>query len=255
MNSSSSDRQSYIDACINAVNNEPGFDRFKNDGRYREILEHVGRDDGMTYFQAIKDHPIFVDNINEFRKNDSLGSPSTYTYQGLGNWSPTTLRYIYILTQIVKNFGDLTGKKIVEIGGGYGGQRYILDCIFPNLDYTIIDIDCASKLQEKYLDRIGLKDKTKLIAFENWQSNPTIIESNLCISNWAFSECKEDVRTLYKEKIVNHAKNVFMCASFYDGFTLEELPGMECEEYLVSGYQCKVLIKKINDLLQTSQAA
>jgi len=53
---------------------------------------------------------------------------------------------------MIELFGLLDDAKIVEIGGGYGGQcKIIYDCFEP-ISYLMIDLGELLKLQEKYLN-------------------------------------------------------------------------------------------------------
>src|SRR5438876_1073823 len=76
-----------------------------------------------------------------FRRNDNCGSPRTHDFGGdIGPMAPTTLRYIKILSDLETWFGSLGGKRVVEIGGGYGGQCAVIKTRFRVSSYTLIDL-------------------------------------------------------------------------------------------------------------------
>jgi putative sugar O-methyltransferase len=93
--------------------------------------------------------------------------------------------YVKVLSDLKLKFGDLNGKKIVEIGGGYGGQARVLFLEFMNLDYTIIDLPEVLLLINKFTESANL-NSGKLNLFSALDF-PTI-KSDLVISNYAFSE-------------------------------------------------------------------
>ena len=66
--------------------------------------------------------PLF----HRFRENDRLGSPLTCDYDACGRFSPTTLRYAKVYSDLMRLFRDLDGQRIIEIGGGYGGQCFVI---------------------------------------------------------------------------------------------------------------------------------
>jgi putative sugar O-methyltransferase len=213
MPSSLTDISAYRTACKEAATNEAAFSQFKRDPRYTDVLEHVSKPLGDEYLKHIVPSSLWNEEmIEKYSKNDSLGNPVTFEFMPWGSWSPTTLRYIKQALEIRKIFGDLSEKNIVEIGGGYGGLCKILFDIFPDIEsYTIIDLEPAVQLDGKYLstlfeqevrkekDYLWVVGKVRLIAIDQaprkWENLCDKID--LVISNYAFSECVEDIQNKY----------------------------------------------------------
>lgn len=239
MNSSASDTKDFNDACTQFVDDQHAFERFKQNVSFNRIVEHLGFEEGKVYLDYVKFyHPTLIEYFDKFKTNDSLGNPVTHNYGDIGNVSPTTIRYVYILSKLIESFGSLDYMNIVEIGAGYGGQCKIIYDIFKPNSYTIIDIGPACNLQRKYLSQFGI--------FPVFSVYPLIpeIESDLVISNWAFTECNKEIRALYANKIFDKAKRFFICANYYDGFENKELKGIaKIEQYPLQGYKVAILIK------------
>src|SRR5579863_3084704 len=142
---SMTDSPGYRALCNLAASSPAGLAAFRSWPGYRGVLEHVDSSTGRQALAlALSRHPEYLPLLSEFRRNDSVGSPALESYEGFGEWSPTTLRYLKILSDIEDFFGDLSGMHIVEIGAGYGGQCRLILSRFPNIAYTIIDLPEAA---------------------------------------------------------------------------------------------------------------
>jgi hypothetical protein len=161
----------HEEISYNAVNDDNMFRIFKQNRKFVDILEHVTYEQGLDYISEIKRYQYKDYDWNIFLENDIIGNPLIYDYynelselkMNIYLISPTTLRYICfglkILEYVKQNMKDEID--IIEIGGGYGGQCKILYDLFKvnNIrikSYTIIDLDGVSKLQNKYLTKLGL---------------------------------------------------------------------------------------------------
>jgi hypothetical protein len=112
--SSISDNGQYPILVQEALTNETLFNSFKRHPWYTPILEHVSYDDGIKYLDVIKkEYAFLLNNIDKYKTNDSVGNPIMHSYSELGSMSPTTLRYMKVLGDIVNNFGNLDGLDIV----------------------------------------------------------------------------------------------------------------------------------------------
>ena len=89
-----------------------------------------------------------MQGMDAFKSNDKYGSPFVFDYPGVENISPTTLRYIKVLSDLKKHFGPLDGMNICEIGVGYGGQCRIINSMYRPSTYTLVDIRPALRLGE-----------------------------------------------------------------------------------------------------------
>ncbi len=199
-----SDTDRYRAACERAIT-PSGFKNFKRDPDYNEILEHVGESDGWKYASPITDMPLLMEHLDRFRENDGIGNPRTYFYGDLGMFSPTTLRYIYVLGDMIKRFGSLDGMDIIEIGGGYGGQAKIIHALYSPKSYTMVDLPGALALQKKYL--AGLP-----VTFDG--TGALTKHSSLVISNYAFSECDKPVQRIYAACVLTYADRGYITCNF-----------------------------------------
>lgn len=201
--SSVSDHNAYRSVCEKAVADDKFFETFKADPAYREILEHTSPDLGISYFMmALYQTPELVVLLENFKRNDIFGGPVVHDYGNpIGKISPATLRYVKVLSDLTFTFGSLDGKSIVEIGGGYGGQCLITALAYKVKSYTIIDLPCALKLQEKFLKKQGIGG----VQFLSIEDLPAALPSDLLVSNYAITECTRSVTDIYFERVVRHA--------------------------------------------------
>ena len=209
--SSISDTDNYRLACLEAANNEESFSIFKQDSRYKEILEHTDYKTGLLYLEEIKKNAEIFENIRSFVGNDKLGNPELFMFPNIGLFSPSTLRYVKVLADLVKKFKTLSNLKITEIGGGYGGQCLIIHQHANPKSYRIFDLPEALLLTERYLKKSNVK-KTELYTLEKpiVLSQSSGLEADLLISNYAFSEINSHIQKIYLEKVIVNSKKGYM---------------------------------------------
>jgi putative sugar O-methyltransferase len=225
MRSSISDDNIYPNFCQSAADNHTVFDTFRSNRTYLEILEHVTRAEGQVYLDIIKrDNPQLLENIAKYSTNDNVGSPKTFPYE-IGQLSPTTIRYVKVLSDMINTFGDLSGMDIVEIGCGYGGQAKIIMDTFNVKSYTLIDLKPVLNLTERYLTSLGV-DQSKV--FYKTLDELTPQSYDLFISNYAYTECTKNIQLAYYDKVLSHAKRGYITANFInDIFKLDYLTKVE----------------------------
>jgi hypothetical protein len=211
---------SYTTFCEKAVTDENLFNSFKRNPSYTYVLEHVTKELGEKYIiQMVSKYEKYLSKLqwNKIMTNDIIGNPITYdfsnvmrSYISLNSYifSPTTLRYVYTALDILSK---VTKKsiKIVEIGGGYGGQCKILFDIASLFDiviesYTILDLKYPNMIQKKYLDRCGIE--INCLTVDNYK----LSEIHLLISNFALSEIDPLYQEPYKPLIVNAKSGYFL---------------------------------------------
>lgn len=200
------DRSSYLDVpeyhqlCAWAAGQ--GFAQFR---------QHMPMIDGkkplVTGFQCAvliaHYHRDLIPYIEQFRKIDSLGAPWTFDYPVFGHFSPYTLRYVSILGQMADLLGSFDNKRIVEIGGGYGGQCIAIKTVYKPASYTIIDLPETNMLQRRFLGELGHHDVTCV-------SEAPDQDWDVVISNWALTECSKSIQQGYIEKVLKRGKQGFM---------------------------------------------
>lgn len=217
---SCSDNEVYPRFCELASNNESVFTNFRRDPVYRGVVETVQREVGHDYlYKILLQSKALSIYFNEFKKNDLLGNPQVFTYRyGFLKlkkivFSPTTLRYIKVLADLQALFDSLNHMRIVEIGGGYGGQCAIITRVFRPVHYTIIDLEPCLKLTKRYLESLGIYG-VNYVTISDLDKTYTKCGFDLVISNYAFSELSRSVQDDYATKIISGASRGYLLCNF-----------------------------------------
>lgn len=206
-----SNNTGYPNICLKASQDDEAFKVFKRVPEYVQILEHTSVEFGQNYIDIVnRDNPNLLSekNLKKFKTNDTHGGSSPHDY---GDFiiAPSTLRYIKVLSDLIKIFGDLNGFKIAEIGGGYGGQCKIINDYFDIKDYNIMDIPEANALTNKYLNTLGVKN------FRNSSYDELNIEEyDLIISNYAYTELDRSLQDVYKKNVIDGSANGYITCNF-----------------------------------------
>jgi len=201
-----SDYFSYKNVCLEASKNEEAFSKFKQNSEYTTILEHTSKEYGQKYIDFILKTGLDLSKINKFKENDEQGNPTKVEYlDPFGLISPSTLRYVKVLSELESIFGSLANKKIVEIGVGYGGQSKLIMDYFNIDEYNFVDLPEVLGLTKKYLEKYGYKNL-------NYYTYDSLPEKNydIVISNYAFTECNKGIQKIYLEKIINKSKSGYI---------------------------------------------
>jgi hypothetical protein len=188
----------YMELSARAAR-ERGFAAFKRAPAYRAVLEHVTCEQGQGYLDwTLMQSPELISLFDRFRENDRFGSPVVCDYDGYGLFSPTTLRYVKVYSDLRCFFRDLDGLRIVEIGGGYGGQCLVIHAGARPGSYTLVDLPAPLELQRRYLEANGVERVT----FSAPDELDPIAEYDLVVSNYAFSECRRQVQDHYLTRVL-----------------------------------------------------
>jgi len=165
-----------------------------------EFIENITQEQGYRYLQEIERELMSNMDIpwEAIGKNDDIGTPVLYQYpvpqknitgemQHVNkNISPKTLQYTCLA---LKFFQHLQGlgiyqTDIIELGGGYGGQCYVMYQIAAKYNisitsYTIFDLPEVSLLQQKYLTQLMATDEIYNIYYHNpWQKHISLPHNN-----------------------------------------------------------------------------
>jgi len=216
----------YLKICQEAVDDDSVFKDFKSRAGYKAVLEHVNHDEGLGYIAEItKEFPYLWNFIDKFSTNDNIGDPYRCSYKAsVSNEdefypsvkeikmviSPTTLRYIKVLADLMNLFGRLDAMNIVEIGGGYGGQCKIISDVAEVASYTLIDRCEALALSEKYLKRNNVSN-----VILRQPDDASQIHYDLCISNYAFAEIQREYQNFYAENIIKNSDRGYMTCNIF----------------------------------------
>lgn len=194
----------FCAACKEAAINDKEFDVFKQNENIKVVLEHCSKEIGQNYKDLIfENNPHLLHNFKSFLENDKYGNPTKENF-GEITCSPSTLQYIGVLSNLIDKF-ELIGAKIIEIGGGYGGQCKIINDYYDLNEYHIVDLAEVGMLQNKYLNKFGGSGYSSKPLFEVFTPfSYRKQEYDLFISNYALSELTSSQQIDY---IVNIALN------------------------------------------------
>lgn len=209
LSTSGSDNQIYPDFVANAAINYQLFKNFRRSKIYCQIVELTRRDQGQIYVdELMESSPDLLEPkiIKEFKKNDIWGNPMCYDYKNIGVISPTTLRYINVLSDIRKIFPSLDKKSVCEIGAGYGGQCRILSSFFDIDSYTIVDLKPVLSLIQRYLGNYPLNTVIKYKTMHELEPK----SYDFILSNYAFAELTKEVQDIYFKKVIAQSKSGYM---------------------------------------------
>jgi putative sugar O-methyltransferase len=217
-----------------ALSKEKVFRKFKSNREYREILEHVNREQGKIYLEVIQKYHTLDKPAIDYIKSDHC-SPFRYSYSGLGRVAPSNLRYLKVALDLRALFGNLDNFVIAEIGIGYGGQYCAISSLSLPKQYYFYDLPQVMNLTGKYLELLGLNKGR--VNFSDFRKENR--ELDLVVSNYAFSELDRKLQEIYLKNVVLHSKRGYMIYNditgrAFDTILLEELvnyiPGAEILE-------------------------
>jgi putative sugar O-methyltransferase len=149
-----------------------------------------------------------VDSLENAKVNDEIGDPIRFCYLRAGTISPTTLRYLKVACDLREAFGDLSGFKVVEIGGGYGGQCLLADMLWQLRSWTVFDLDPVLSLISRYLECHLLNSSYRVMTLNRFDDQGE--EFDLAISNYAFSELPKTLQEKYVSKVLSKARRGYM---------------------------------------------
>jgi hypothetical protein len=221
----------YSKICELASQDEEVFKMFKSHPEYSYVLEHPNYNDfGKQFLRTIKKYCSELQLVLPWEKilvNDYLGTPEVFSYDFTNELttsaSPTTLRYVKTAIQILRHLKskyDGDDINIVEIGGGYGGQAFVLFTMASLFDvniksYTMFDLEASSKLQRKYIHNLSDHIQTDKFDFRMYnKSSFSIKENSFVISNYSLSEVDETVKQSYFTNIFPNITGGFFCWNF-----------------------------------------
>ena len=207
-NRSESEGGLYVAFVQRAVQHYKVFRNFKRHPSYQAVLEHVNAEDGGKYLDIVRSQsPQILSLVEKCKDNDLIGNPITHSYPQIGKISPTTLRYMKVASDLQKHFGDNLGRKIVEIGVGYGGQLLVNDRLFNIGEYHLYDLPPVLNLVSKYLESFILNCSYRLATLNQSSGNDVF---DLVISNYAFSELPSQLQRIYIKKIISKASKGYL---------------------------------------------
>lgn len=222
--SSITDQKDYLASVTRAVQDEEFYkNSFRRDREINSVFEHVSIPQAWNYLVEIQKSNVPADlfdvyDLSRFHKlNDSIGGPELHHFGGAGLMAPTTMRYVYHMSDLIQKFGSdkLRNAVIVEIGVGYGGLCRLIRSVFPDCEYHVVDLEPVTQLMHKFNQ---FDTNVHLHPYEEFTacgSLPLLPKIDLVISNFAWSECTPFVRKLYMDQILKHALSGYMILNTY----------------------------------------
>ncbi|MDX6400973.1 MAG: hypothetical protein QOF27_1579 [Gaiellaceae bacterium] len=212
LSTSLSDIRAFPAHAAAAAEDPARFATFKQDPEFRVVIENLTCEHGRQYLDTAFDQtPSLARHLELFRENDRVGSPRTCSYGDRGSFSPTTLRYVKVLSDLIRLFGSLDGARIVEIGGGYGGQCQIISAVAKPASYTLVDLEPVLVLQRRYLQELGVTN----VRFKTAQDLEQTSDYDLVVSNYALSECSRRVQRNYIEHVLSRSARGYITCNWF----------------------------------------
>ena len=225
--SSISDVASYVKICEIAVKDPLVFRNFRRCFEYRLILEHVSKRFGNIYLGLAQENPRWKSYVENIKLQNQVGNPILKFFNGVGKISPTGLRYLKVLVDLEKYFGNLNQFSIAEIGAGFGGQAHAITSNFHIRQYSIYDLPEINELVKKFLSQLSDIEFFKFedgrnIAFEN-------VTYDLLISNYAFSELNRSLQEKYLRQVILKSKRGYIT---WNELSFKRLGGYSVDDLL-----------------------
>lgn len=216
MSTSSSDYEGYRNICKRAAEDADTFSTFKTNGDYNKVLEHVNVEEGLMYSKKVLSlKQLSESDIQKAKENDEQGTPKTEKYdEPFGVIAPSTIRYMSVMSELMAHVGDLNGFVIVEVGGGYGGQCKLILDKFDVKEYHIYDLPEPLALTKKYHEKYGY---TKVIYHDVLQSIDPVPHIDLFLSNYAFSELRQEFQEIYLSQFIDKATHAHIVCNWING--------------------------------------
>jgi putative sugar O-methyltransferase len=218
-----SDSDKYLQICTLASEKDSYFAKFRSCREYKDILEHVSKPLGDIYLDFIKADSDIFESLEDL-VHPEIGNPSVYSFGLKKRVSPTELRYAKILTDLKLVFGSLTNFKITEIGIGFGGQCGQIVQKYSPVSYELVDLPPVLSLAKRYLHAVVPDYFPKY----NFNLNFTDNETDLLISNYAFSELERTTQEFYFNNLINKTTRGFV---LYNHITPLDFGTMTAEKF------------------------
>lgn len=213
-----SDNDEYRNCCKAIANDENLFKVFKQNPIYTKILEHATPAQAEQCIPLILKSGIHPNSLQTLRENDEQGSPTLedYSNEDFNGISPSTIRYIKVLADLIEIYSSLDNYNIIEIGVGYGGQCKVINDYFNVDTYELVDLEEPLELALKYLSKYDYS------GVSSWDGKDK--EYDLVISNYAITECDRSVQQFYIDKIIKNSKHGYItCNYISDQFRIDSM--------------------------------
>lgn len=207
----------YKQTCLELSENN--FDNFKQDKRYRIMLEGGPKIQGEYYLSQINNHSkkdIFYNNLDKFFVNDTVGNPDIHDFGNGIKCSITSLKYTFHILNILELLDGETVKNIVEIGPGYGGLSIIFDSLYNFDTVNFIDLEEANTFNKRYVKQFPNFEKkcnfntSESYKKKDWDGVDLVIGVN------SFTECDTHIQVEYFERLILKSKFSYVVRNHND---------------------------------------
>jgi hypothetical protein len=223
--SDSHENLDFLKLCKLASEDQEIFSKFRSNKDFAKVLEHVDYWRGHLYAAKIrgKKPEIFLNDFID--RYETIGGPLQYKFRSFPICSPSILRYISVQLELNEYFGNLHELIITEIGVGYGGQAVTTSHFAKPKLYNLYDLPEVLGLAEKFTSSLALP-----VIFKYYDGrNPKTIDSDLIISNYAFSELERTLQVLYLKKVLLQSRMGYIT---WNDLSMKRLGGLSVDELL-----------------------
>lgn len=147
---------------------------FKRHPHLTAIWEHCPESVAMAYYEEIKKGTSWL--LSQKITNDFKGNPIMLDV----GYSASTLQYMGVMSRLIKLFGSLDDTRILEFGGGYGGQARVIMDVFDDVEYHIVDLPEVCHLVNRYIPEV------------HTHTQMPDMHADIFISNYALSEIRDN---------------------------------------------------------------
>jgi putative sugar O-methyltransferase len=205
------DNEFYLSSVRAALEDDEAFASCKQLAGIKGAVERLPEFRGAEYRDIVyRQTPGLLEYLEKFRENDSIGRPQLGSYPD-GPMSPTTWRYVKVVSDLQMLFRSLDGWHVAEIGVGYGGQCKILSDVYDVASYTMYDLEPVIGLAQKYQRRLQSRAADKVVAGDFRRlGDGEPGRYDLVISNWALSECTRGIQDLYIEHVLRRSMHGYI---------------------------------------------
>ena len=199
-------KTNFLHVCETLANSNRLYETFRRDPFIHVVMENTNEEwMRKAYAELQQTDPELLTHLDKFASSDLYGGPETFFIDG-HILAPTTMRYIYTLGLLRKFFGSLDGKRIIEIGGGYGGQCKIIHDLYKPALYAIYDLPQVQKMARRYLDDFDIAPY--------FASSIEEKECDILIAWCSWSELDVATKKEYAEKVIFKAQHYFICSNY-----------------------------------------
>jgi len=187
----------YLD-FVRKINSDPEeFRQFRRNQDIRGIIDGVTPLAAKSYLKKIKqlDSEWISRHWSEIILNDLVGCPFRVDF-GMGAESaPINMRYAWQALEIDRKLG-IADKRVVEIGGGYGGLARMICALFSPKEYVIVDLPEVLDMTREYLRQYHLPNPIR------FESTDSVQHADVFIANYSVAELDRAEQRKYLDNII-----------------------------------------------------